>query len=283
MEGWFGGVLQARGIDLTNDESRKTKRNSDCIWSNHVQPNELLAALQGEPVHYWRDKAGHEVDFVLKRRGLPPLAIECKWAAGGVPGREPARLPNLPSRGGESRRVSGCGPGPCARSGWDPSGFHESARPRAPVDLTGACLQSPWQAMTAWATWARPEAPRHRSLLRVVSHWSECGSLEGELRGRVPGRKRHANPTASWETQGPREALCLQAAAVETIAEVRCIRLRKVTKAATPFPRSLSACDAQAGKAGQTAGDRQVLAEPGPGGSSVPPGIPLHHDPEGLA
>ena len=45
--------------------------------------NELLAALQSEPVHYWRDKAGHEVDFVLKRRGQPPLAIECKWSADG--------------------------------------------------------------------------------------------------------------------------------------------------------------------------------------------------------
>jgi predicted AAA+ superfamily ATPase len=43
--------------------------------------NELLAALQGEPLHYWRDKAGHEVDFVLARRGRPPLAIECKWSA----------------------------------------------------------------------------------------------------------------------------------------------------------------------------------------------------------
>ena len=40
-----------------------------------------IAALQGEPLHYWRDKAGHEVDFVLARRGRPPLAIECKWSA----------------------------------------------------------------------------------------------------------------------------------------------------------------------------------------------------------
>jgi len=26
-------------------------------------------------------KQGHEVDFVLARRGQPPLAIECKWSA----------------------------------------------------------------------------------------------------------------------------------------------------------------------------------------------------------
>ena len=50
------------------------------LWEHFVL-NELLAALQGEPLHYWRDKAGHEVDFVLARRGRPPLAIECKWSA----------------------------------------------------------------------------------------------------------------------------------------------------------------------------------------------------------
>jgi predicted AAA+ superfamily ATPase len=50
------------------------------LWEHFVL-NELLAALQGEPIHYWRDKSEHEVDFVLKRRGRPPLAIECKWSA----------------------------------------------------------------------------------------------------------------------------------------------------------------------------------------------------------
>jgi hypothetical protein len=52
------------------------------LWE-HLVLNELLAALQGEPVQYWRDKAGHEVDFVLRRRGQSPFAIECKWAADG--------------------------------------------------------------------------------------------------------------------------------------------------------------------------------------------------------
>ncbi|OGB95257.1 MAG: hypothetical protein A3G35_10405 [candidate division NC10 bacterium RIFCSPLOWO2_12_FULL_66_18] len=50
------------------------------LWEHFVL-NEMQAALQGEPVHYWRDKAGHEVDFILKRRGRPPIAIECKWSA----------------------------------------------------------------------------------------------------------------------------------------------------------------------------------------------------------
>ena len=50
------------------------------LWEHFVL-NEMLAALQGEPLHYWRDKAGHEVDFVLRRRDQPPVAIECKWSA----------------------------------------------------------------------------------------------------------------------------------------------------------------------------------------------------------
>ena len=50
------------------------------LWEHFVL-NEMQAALQGEPVHYWRDKAGHEVDFVVKRRGRPLMAIECKWSA----------------------------------------------------------------------------------------------------------------------------------------------------------------------------------------------------------
>jgi len=32
-------------------------------------------------MHYWRDKRGHEVDFVIARRHGPPIAVECKWSA----------------------------------------------------------------------------------------------------------------------------------------------------------------------------------------------------------
>lgn len=49
-----------------------------CLWEHFVL-NELQAALQGQAVRYWRDKRGHEVDFVLQRHGAAPLAIECKW------------------------------------------------------------------------------------------------------------------------------------------------------------------------------------------------------------
>ena len=31
-------------------------------------------------VKYWRDKRGHEIDFIVARRGEAPIAIECKWS-----------------------------------------------------------------------------------------------------------------------------------------------------------------------------------------------------------
>ncbi len=39
------------------------------------------ARTQRRDVAYWRDKRGHEVDFVLARLRPKPLAIECKWSA----------------------------------------------------------------------------------------------------------------------------------------------------------------------------------------------------------
>lgn len=51
------------------------------LWEHFVL-NEIMAHLQSREVRYWRDKRGHEVDFVLvRRREGPPLAIECKWSA----------------------------------------------------------------------------------------------------------------------------------------------------------------------------------------------------------
>jgi len=50
------------------------------LWEHYVL-NELHARLQTRRINYWRDKQGHEVDFVLARRGELPLAIECKWSA----------------------------------------------------------------------------------------------------------------------------------------------------------------------------------------------------------
>ncbi len=58
------------------------------LWEHYVL-NEIHARTQGRSVHYWRDKRGHEIDFVLSRRGGPPIAIECKWSASGF---EPTNL-----------------------------------------------------------------------------------------------------------------------------------------------------------------------------------------------
>jgi len=50
------------------------------LWEHFVL-NEMQAVLQTRDVNYWRDKRGHEVDFVYLRRGHQPIAIECKWSA----------------------------------------------------------------------------------------------------------------------------------------------------------------------------------------------------------
>lgn len=44
----------------------------------HLFLNEVHAHGAPFAVHYWRDKAQHEVDFVLLRRGGDPIAVECK-------------------------------------------------------------------------------------------------------------------------------------------------------------------------------------------------------------
>jgi len=46
----------------------------------HLVLNELLGHLQSRRIYYWRDKQGHEIDFILLKGGKP-VAIECKWSA----------------------------------------------------------------------------------------------------------------------------------------------------------------------------------------------------------
>jgi predicted AAA+ superfamily ATPase len=50
------------------------------LWEHYVL-NEIQGRLQIRDVMYWRDKRGHEIDFVVAGRGRPPVAIECKWSA----------------------------------------------------------------------------------------------------------------------------------------------------------------------------------------------------------
>ena len=59
------------------------------LWEHYVL-NELHSRLPDQSVHYWRDLRGHEVDFVIARRGQRPVAIECKWSA-----RQSDDLPGL--------------------------------------------------------------------------------------------------------------------------------------------------------------------------------------------
>ncbi|MEK7849460.1 MAG: DUF4143 domain-containing protein, partial [Candidatus Omnitrophota bacterium] len=48
------------------------------LWEHFVL-NEIFAHRQTRDIGYWRDKQGHEIDFVINKRGQPILAIECKW------------------------------------------------------------------------------------------------------------------------------------------------------------------------------------------------------------
>jgi predicted AAA+ superfamily ATPase len=50
------------------------------LWE-HLVLNEMHAHLQSREIRYWRDKRGHEVDFILAHTKKSSLAIECKWSA----------------------------------------------------------------------------------------------------------------------------------------------------------------------------------------------------------
>jgi len=50
------------------------------LWEHFVL-NEITARRQSLELLYWRDKRGHEVDFILAGRRNRPLALECKWSA----------------------------------------------------------------------------------------------------------------------------------------------------------------------------------------------------------
>jgi len=52
------------------------------LWEHYVL-NELHARALDAEIRYWRSTRHQEVDFVLVRRGRPPLALECKWSADG--------------------------------------------------------------------------------------------------------------------------------------------------------------------------------------------------------
>jgi uncharacterized protein len=51
------------------------------LWE-HLVLNEIQAHMQTRRIFYWRDKQGHEVDFIVRKKPAEPIAIECKWSAG---------------------------------------------------------------------------------------------------------------------------------------------------------------------------------------------------------
>lgn len=53
------------------------------LWE-HLVLNELYGCTQRKTIHYWRNKQGHEMDFVIAKRGKDPIAIECKFKAGEI-------------------------------------------------------------------------------------------------------------------------------------------------------------------------------------------------------
>jgi len=56
------------------------REDMGALWE-HIVLNELHGRLQTRGIRYWRDKRGHEVDFVIAPRGGSPTAIECKMTA----------------------------------------------------------------------------------------------------------------------------------------------------------------------------------------------------------
>lgn len=68
---YFKGWEQLRAEDL------------GLLWEHFVL-NEILSRKPGIKINYWRNKNGHEIDFVLQIRGKKPIAVECKWSANNV-------------------------------------------------------------------------------------------------------------------------------------------------------------------------------------------------------
>jgi predicted AAA+ superfamily ATPase len=67
-----GFVSFARGWDPLRPE------DLGILWE-HLVLEQLQACFPDVPVRYWRDKGGHEVDFVLAHRRDEVDAVECKW------------------------------------------------------------------------------------------------------------------------------------------------------------------------------------------------------------
>ncbi len=70
-----GFICQAKGWPSLH------RQDLGILWE-HLVLNEMHGHLQTRAIYYWRDKLGHEIDFIfLKNRDKKPIAIECKWTS----------------------------------------------------------------------------------------------------------------------------------------------------------------------------------------------------------
>lgn len=67
-------------VCYTNGIAEPTKNEYVELWEQFVLNNLVGTFQQNVAIHYWRDKSGHEIDFIVKgNRNKDPIAIECKW------------------------------------------------------------------------------------------------------------------------------------------------------------------------------------------------------------
>ena len=71
-----GFVCHFRGWARLGDEDRGP------LWEHYVL-NEYLGRSGSRRVFYWRDRRGHEIDFVFAAPNRSPVAVECKWRTEG--------------------------------------------------------------------------------------------------------------------------------------------------------------------------------------------------------
>jgi len=70
-----GFVCHNKGWNVLRKEDRGD------LWE-HLVLNEIQGRLQTRSIQYWRDKKGHEIDFIyLKNRNADPVTIECTWSS----------------------------------------------------------------------------------------------------------------------------------------------------------------------------------------------------------
>jgi hypothetical protein len=60
---------------------RELRPDDRGLLLEHYVLNEIQGRLQMRSLRYWRDKRGHEVDFVYPQKREAPIAIEVKWSA----------------------------------------------------------------------------------------------------------------------------------------------------------------------------------------------------------